>query len=81
MEESYLEIVNKRKQNEIANIKKCNEYTNKYGLILSDNQISNLLEIRKETLKQTGRIEFREGGVRIDIWTHFMRGCIIDYVH
>lgn len=21
------------------------------------------------------------GGVRIDIWTHFMRGCIIDYVH
>ena len=22
-----------------------------------------------------------EIGVRIDIWTHFMRGCIIDYVH
>ena len=21
------------------------------------------------------------GGVRIDIWTHLMRGCIIDYVH
>lgn len=61
MEESYLEIVNKRKQIEIANIKKCNEYTNKYGLILSDNQISNLLERRKETLKETGRIEFREG--------------------
>ena len=20
-------------------------------------------------------------GVRIDIWTHFMRGCIIDYVY
>lgn len=61
MEESYLEIVNKRKQIETANIKKCNEYTNKYGLILSDNQISNLLERRKETLKETGRIEFREG--------------------
>ena len=61
MEESYLEIVNKRKQNEIANIKKCNEYTNKYGLILSDNQISNLLERRKETLKETGRIELRVG--------------------
>ena len=61
MEDSYLEIVNKRKQNEIANIKKCNEYTSEYGLILSDNQISNLLEIRKETLKETGRIEFREG--------------------
>ena len=61
MEDSYLEIVNKRKQLEIANIKKCNEYTNQYGLLLSENQISNLLERRKETLKETGRIEFRVG--------------------
>ena len=61
MESSYLDIVNKRKQIEIKNIKKCNEYTSKYGLVLSDNQISNLLERRKETLKETGRIEFREG--------------------
>ena len=61
MEKNYLDIVNKRKQIEITNIKKCNEYTSKYGLVLSDNQISNLLERRKETLKETGRIEFREG--------------------
>ena len=61
MEDSYLEILNKRKQLEIANIKKCNEYTNQYGLLLSENQISNLLERRKETLKETGRIEFRVG--------------------
>lgn len=61
MENSYLEIVNKRKQIEIANIKKCNEYTSQYGLVLSDNQINNLLERRKETLNETGRIEFREG--------------------
>ena len=25
--------------------------------------------------------ELSTHGVRIDIWTHFMRGCIIDYVH
>lgn len=61
MEKNYLDIINKRKEMEIANIKKCNEYTSKYGLVLSDNQISNLLERRKETLKETGRIEFREG--------------------
>ena len=61
MEDSYLEIANKRKQIEIANIKKCNEYTTQYGLILSDDQINNLLERRKETLRETGRIEFREG--------------------
>ena len=61
MDNSYLEIVNQRKQIEIANIKKCNEYTSKYGLVLSDNQISNILERRKETLKETGRIELRVG--------------------
>ena len=61
MEESYLEIINKRKQLEIANIKKCNEYTSQYGLVLSDKQVSNLIEKRKEILKETGRIEFREG--------------------
>ena len=61
MEKNYLDIINKRKQIEIANIKKCNEYTSQYGLELSDNQINNLLERRKEILKETGRIEFREG--------------------
>ena len=61
MEKSYLEIINKRKQIEIADIKKCNEITKQYGLVLSDDKISNILERRKETLKETGRIEFREG--------------------
>lgn len=36
----------------MENIKKCNEYTNQYGLILSESQINNLLERRKETLKK-----------------------------
>ena len=61
MEKNYLDIANKRKQIEIANIKKCNEITKQYGLVLSNKQISNLLEKRKETLKETGRIELREG--------------------
>lgn len=61
MENSYLEIINKRKQIEIANIKKCNEYTSKYGLVLSDDEINNILERRKEVLKSTERIELREG--------------------
>lgn len=26
-------------------------------------------------------IIMKNSGVRIDIWTHFMRVCIIDYVH
>lgn len=61
MDKYYLDIINKRKQIEIINIKKCNEYTSKYGLVLSDNQINNLLERRLESLKETGRIELREG--------------------
>ena len=50
MGKSYLEIINKRKQIEIADIKKCNEITKQYGLVLSDDQISNILERRKETI-------------------------------
>ena len=32
-------------------------------------------------VKGARQIGKTESGVRIDIWTHFMRGCIIDYVH
>lgn len=61
MENSYLEIINNKRQIEVANIKKCNEFTNKYGLILSDTQIESLMEKRIDILKNTGRIEFRTG--------------------
>ena len=61
MENLYIETINKKRQKEILNIKKCNEYTNKYGLTLSDKQISNILERKKDVLKDTGRIELREG--------------------
>ncbi|MDO5555858.1 MAG: DUF6179 domain-containing protein [Clostridia bacterium] len=44
MENSYLDIINKRKQIQITNIKKCNEYTSKYGLTLSDSQINSITE-------------------------------------
>lgn len=59
--EDYLDIVNKRKQIEITNIEKCNKITSRYGLVLSNKQILGLLEKRKETLKATGRVEFRGG--------------------
>ena len=38
--------------------------------------INKLLEVWEDSVKATHLF-----GVRIDIWTHFMRGCIIDYVH
>ncbi|MGN1330976.1 MAG: DUF6323 family protein [Clostridia bacterium] len=61
MENSYLETINPKEKNEIADIKKCNEYISQYGLILSDNQIKSILEKRREILKETGRIELRKG--------------------
>ncbi|MBP3464316.1 MAG: hypothetical protein J6K45_07570 [Clostridia bacterium] len=61
MGNSYLEMINPKEKNEIADIKKCNEYISQYGLILSDNQIKSILEKRREILKETGRIELRKG--------------------
>ena len=61
MESFDLEIINRKKQTEVANIKKCNEFTHKYGLTLSDLQIESLIEKRIEILKDTGRVEFRNG--------------------
>lgn len=60
MENSYLDVINKRKEIEIRKIKNCNKYTSKYGLTLTDNQIKNIIERRAQTLKDTERIEFRE---------------------
>ena len=60
MDNFYLNIVNKNKEQEIASIRKCNEYTEKYGLILTDTQIKNIIKRKEEILKETGRIELRE---------------------
>ena len=46
-------------------------YKKKLKRELNKNSVYNLIE-----LNQKGEI-----GVRIDIWTHLMRGCIINYVH
>ena len=37
--------------------------------------------IRSKEYKFVQNLGTGSFGVRIDIWTHFMRGCIIDYVH
>ena len=43
--------------------------------------LNGFLNLQYQTkLIRAGYLE-RQDGVRIDIWTHFMRGCIIDYVH
>lgn len=56
----YLSILNNKKQEEIAKIINSNEYTSKYGLVLTQKEVNNIIERRIETLKDTERIEFGE---------------------
>lgn len=39
----------------------CNEYTKKFGVVLSDQEAALLVTERKASLKEEGRIEFGEG--------------------
>ena len=42
-------------------IRSCNDFTEKYGLVLSDDDISELVKCRDEALKSAGRVEFGGG--------------------
>jgi uncharacterized protein YbcC (UPF0753/DUF2309 family) len=52
------------KQQTITELRKCNEYTAKYGLQLSEQEIGALVENRKEALESNGRIEFGSGVIQ-----------------
>ena len=52
---------NIQKKQAIIELKSCNELTIKYGLVLSDLDINELVEHRFKSLENTGRIEFEEG--------------------
>ena len=52
---------NMQKKKAIVALEKCNEMTIKYGLVLSNKDINELVEYRFKSLKDTGRIEFAEG--------------------
>ncbi len=49
------------KENRIAQLTKANEYTEKFGVSLSQEQAKALIEQRKEALTTEGRIEFGKG--------------------
>ena len=36
---------------------------------------------KKQGIKIGQKLGIMQVGVRIEIWTHLMRGCIINYVH
>lgn len=59
-------LITANMQNKLAvsEIMKCNEYTVRFGLVLSQSEAQELVETRTEALSRNGRIEF--GGGIID---------------
>ncbi|MEA4895538.1 MAG: DUF6323 family protein [Oscillospiraceae bacterium] len=59
-----LEPVSAQMLAELRELRDCNEFSVKYGLFLSEEQIQSLIQRRFEALKDTGRIEFGEGIIK-----------------
>ncbi len=59
----FLQIQKLLSQNdsEISQIEKCNNYSSKFGLLLTNAQIRTLSQERYETLKRYGRVELGKG--------------------
>ena len=78
MEKDFsLEPVKAQMLAEVKELSDCNEFSIKYGLILSDNQIQNLVQKRFEALRDTGRIEFGEGILKKLVYAF----CDSPYLH
>ena len=56
-----ISFVNIQKLQTATELRECNDLTIKFGLSLSEQQIQNIVQKRFEALKDTGRIEFRQG--------------------
>lgn len=54
-------IIDKQKVLAFTQLKTCNDMTIKYGLLLSDQQINDLIEGRYNALADNDRIEFGDG--------------------
>lgn len=53
-----------QKKQAIIELKACNELTIKFGLILNDEEIKEMVENRFKSLKDTGRVEFLGGVIK-----------------
>ncbi|OYO51521.1 hypothetical protein C8E03_11811 [Lachnotalea glycerini] len=62
MEEKQLfELMMSNGKEQLQKVIKCNSYTNKFGLSLSSKEALQLLDSRKNSLRQEERVEFGEG--------------------
>ena len=59
MDNNWLSLM--QNQNQLAKVMETNQYTEKYGLALSQEDAQLVLESRKDELKVQRRVEFGEG--------------------
>lgn len=53
--------INMQKIQTATELRECNDFTHRFGLSLSEQQIQSIVEKRFEALKDTGRVEFEQG--------------------
>ncbi len=58
-------VVNMQKLQTAEELRECNELTVKFGIYLTEEQIQSLVEKRFQALKDTGRIEFGKGILKV----------------
>lgn len=60
-----MDIIRNHNQLAIENVKQeirsCNEFSKKFGLVLSEEEINELVQCRSDALKSSGRVEFGGG--------------------
>ena len=59
LEKNWMELAAGRAQ--VAQILDTNQWTGKYGLVLSKEDAKELMEKRRQTLRETKRVEFGKG--------------------
>ena len=61
MENSLLFPIKQRLSSALCEVRECNAYSSRFGLILREDEIAELVAGREEALRASGRIEFGGG--------------------
>lgn len=67
-EKNLLDLINQQ-SNQLEPVLSCNEFTKKFGLVLSKEDAEILVQDRKDTLREQQRVEFGEGILKKLIFT------------
>ena len=61
MDDEMFDLPSLKQKQQLEEFKKCNEFSAKFGVTLSNSEIITLNENRKESLKSMGRVELGNG--------------------